>query len=121
MDARKDRLLGAMLTANSLKEAAQASGIPYEACRKWLRDPEFQLALTDARQATLKETLIEVEALARLARETLRAIMEDTSAPAYSRVQACTAALAHADKVMQMADIEERLAAIEQHLAAKAA
>lgn len=110
---RQERLIAALLTADTLKEAAKEAEVPYETARRYLRDPAVVEALAERRQEAAREAVLEAATLARLARETLRQVMEDETASTHARVRAAEAALAYARAIDDLFDIDARLAALE--------
>lgn len=117
---RADRLVKTLLEADTLKGAAEAAGIPYRTARRMMQDPDVQQALADVRQEAARESVLEAAALARLARETLRQVMDDLTAPPHARVRAAEAALAYEKAVAELFDIHHRLEAIEARLSEQA-
>lgn len=113
-DLRRTRLLEALLTHDTLKEAASAAEVPYQTAKRWLRDADMVAALTERRELAARESVLEAASLAQLARDTLRAIMADENAPAHARVRAATAALEYDRTISDLFDIDARLAALEQ-------
>lgn len=115
--SRRDRLLAALLTANSLKDAAAAADVPYDTARRWMRDPDFQAVLADLRRDAADAAVLEALRLAELARATLADILADEHAAAYVRVRAAEVVLTYERAVSDLYDLNERLAAIEARLA----
>lgn len=119
MDAEKNtkakgaRLVAALMAHDTLKDAAEAAGIPYGTARRLMRDPDVVNALAELRQEAAREAVLEAATLARLARETLPQVMEDAGASTHARVRAAEAALAYARAIDDLFDIDARLAALE--------
>lgn len=111
--ARQERLIAALLTADTLKQAAQQADVPYETARRYLRDPAVVEALTERRQEVAREAVLEAASLAQLARETLRQVMQDERASTHARVRAAEAALAYARAIDDLFDVDARLATLE--------
>jgi hypothetical protein len=111
-----DRLISALMTARSLKEAAEQADISYSTAKRIMATPEATARLAEMRQEMAKDALLEATQLARLARETLTAVMQDPRTPAYAKVQAASVALQYDKTINDLFAINERLAAIETRL-----
>lgn len=114
---KMERLIQALMTARTLKEAAGMAGIGYSTAKRIMATPEANARLAQLRTEATKEAVLEATNLARLARETLAAVMLDERTPAYARVQAASAALNYDRAISDLFSINERLAVIEQRLA----
>lgn len=115
---KSDRLVRALLEADTLKDAAAAAAIPYRTARRMMQQPDVQQALAEMRQDAAREAVLEAATLARLARETLRQVMDDLTAPPHARVRAAEAALGYEKAVAELFDVHQRLEALEARLAA---
>lgn len=114
---KKQRLLNALLTANSLKDAAAEAGVPYETARRYLREPEFQDALKALRRESADASLLDAIALAERARAALAAVLDDPHVKGYVKVRAAEVILNWERSVGEMWELHDRLTAIEQRLA----
>jgi hypothetical protein len=117
---RHQKLLAALLTAHSVAAAAEAAGVSERHVYRCLKDAQFSAALREARREALKLATISLSAAAGEAIEALREIVADDSQPAGARVSAAAKILDTAFKSAELEDLEERLAAVEERLAASA-
>lgn len=115
---KADALLLALLESPTIKQAAAKAGMGYATARRLLADEDVQSKLRAMREEALREAVDEAMAMARLARETLAEAMADTGASLSVRVRAAEAALAYAQRMMEMYELATRIDAIESRLAA---
>lgn len=113
-----DALLLALLDTPTIRQAAMKAGMGYATARRLLADEDVQAKLRAMREEALREALDEAMAMARLARETLAEAMQASDAPLSVRVRAAEAALAYAQRMMELYSLAERIDAIEARLAA---
>ena len=110
---KQDQAIAALLTCASILDAARQSGVAEVTLYRWLKQEGFQAAYTDARRAVVQQAIVQVQQATGEAVETLRAIMQDVNAPASARVSAARTVLETAIKVVELEDVEQRLAALE--------
>jgi AcrR family transcriptional regulator len=116
-DHKQERAVSALINSNTIKEAAQAAGIGERTLYNWLQDKEFNEAYRQARSAVVQQALAQLQRVSSLAVTTLAAIMEDSEAPAGSRVSASKAVLELAIRAVELEDILQRLEALEVEVA----
>ena len=114
---KQEALIAALLTTPRLTDAAHQAGISHVTAWRWLKDPAFDQAYRQARRVALDQALVQVQQCTGEAVETLRQIMQDPEASASARVSAARTLLDVAFKMLEVEDLEQRLAAVEAHLA----
>ena len=114
---KQESLMSALLTAPSLAAAAQHVGISEVTAWRWLKDPAFDHAYREARRVALEQAIVQVQQCTGTAVETLRQIMQDGEASASARVSAARTVLDVAFKILEVEELEQRIADIEAHLA----
>jgi transposase len=120
MTARKQRkreqAIAALLTAASIKDAAQAVGISERTLRRWLDDDAgFAADYHAARRRAIEVAIANLQQAAGEAAATLRRNLA-AAAPAV-QVRAAIAILQEAAKGTELLDLLNRVAALEQHSA----
>lgn len=117
MTPNKERLLAALLTSRTKKEAAAAAGIAYRTMLTYFEDPEFCRRYREAFAGVVQDATRQAQQLLDPALSTLREIMEDEELPAAARVNAAKIALDYAVRLTDQNDLAERLAALERERA----
>lgn len=114
MNARKQRALQALLTTNSIKQAAVKAELSERTLYGYLHDDaEFIQQYTDAKSALVDEAAEMLKRNIAPAVETLRQLLDDEKTPAGVRVQACRGILDYSLKLIETNDILKRLEALE--------
>ena len=117
-DRRADKLgrkeevaIAALLTENTIGEAAAKAGVCERTLKNWLVLPEFATAYRAARQEVLDRAVTRLLTVCGEAVDTLRACL--TSAKPGDRIRAAVAILDHAIKGTDQLDVIERIKALE--------
>lgn len=103
-----------MLDTGSVKVCAEKLGWTAAKAYSFSRDPTVKAMFIEARREVFRGSMGKVLALVDTALETLKAIMNDPDAPTGSRVQASSVILAHARDAIEIDDLTERVARIEE-------
>jgi hypothetical protein len=111
---KMDAAVAALLTQRNTEEAAKAIGVAHKTLLRWQQVPEFQTALRRARQEALSQTIARLQQGAPVAASVLLKVMLDPSTPASTKVRAAESVLNHAEKAIELQDIEARLAELER-------
>jgi hypothetical protein len=111
---KKEDVIVALLTHRSIDEAAKSIGIGTQTLLRWLKVPEFDATYRQARRAAFSQSTARLQQATSAAVSTLLKIMVDTNAPASTRVRAADSVLDHAKQVIEIVDVEIRVAALEQ-------
>jgi hypothetical protein len=113
LSRKQEALISALLLAPTLADAAHTAGIGEVTAWRWLKDPAFQTAYREARRAVVQQAITQVQRATGEAVETLRSVMQDTTAPASAKVSAAKTILETAIKAVELEDLEARLAILE--------
>ena len=108
-----EKILAALLTAGSVRKAAQIADISESTVRNRMADPEFRGKYDKLRGDLLQEATAGLTAKLESATATMAEIMEDTENAASVRLAACDALLRNCLKYFSVAEIERRIAALE--------
>jgi len=111
---KKEQAIAALLTEPNAKEAARVVGIGSATLLRWLKEPEFDAAYREARRAAFGQSIARLQQATSAAVSTLLKIMEDSEAPASTRVRAADSVLGHASKAIEIEDIEARVSELER-------
>ena len=114
----QERAIAALLQCPTMTEAATAAGISEATLWRWLRLPAFQEEYRAARRQAVQQAVTAVQRITSTAVATLEGIMNDATAPPASRVTAARVVLDTALKAVELEDLEQRIAALEERLAA---
>ena len=111
---KQEDAIAALLTQRNIEEAAHAAGIGARTLLRWLKLPQFQAAYREARRAAFGQAIARLQQGTSAAATTLLKTLIDPSTPASVRVRAAEAILNHANKAIEIEDVEARVAALEQ-------
>lgn len=111
---KQESAIAALISEPTVMQAAGKAGVGETTLWRWMKQPEFQSAYRDARRQVMNTAIGRIQDACSQAVETLRAIMQDTEAPASSRVSAAKSILDVAFKAVELQDIEERITQLEQ-------
>jgi hypothetical protein len=114
LDERDHRLLAALLAARSTQEAATAAHVSARTVFRRLADPTFATALRNARRAVLAQAGTALVAATEKACGALLDVLDEAEAPAAARVAAARVILESARGFMELDDLAERIAALEE-------
>ena len=120
LTGNQEKAVAALLASRSLEDAAATPGLSVneKTLRRWLKEPEFAAAVSEARREALEQAVIR---LAAVSVEAVAALEKNLSCgrPAVE-VRAAVAVLEQAVKGAELLDVLSRLAALEQCQAAQA-
>ena len=114
MTPNKEKLLAALLTSRSKKEAAAAAGIAERTMRTYFEDPEFCQRYREAFAGVIEDATRQAQALLMPALSTLQTVMEDEEIPAQARITAANSIIDYSLKLTEQADILEQLRELER-------
>ena len=110
---RQKRAIAALLAAPTIEAAARQAGISRKTLHRYLSLPAFRRALTEAQDKTLH---VVGARLAGLLQRSLDVVGLDMSpgVDGATRLKAATAVMRHAAGISEFADLEQRVATLEQ-------
>jgi hypothetical protein len=109
-------ILAALATGATAAEAAAIAKVSVRTVRRRLSDESFRLQVTDARREVLDSAIAKVSASSVSAVQTLTSLLELAQPPSV-RLGAAKAVLDFGIRLRSEREIQERLTAIEEHLA----
>jgi hypothetical protein len=113
LSAKQQRALVALLANSTIAEAAVACATNEATVYRYLQNDAFKSHLRRARSEVVAHAIGQLQRDCEVATRTLRAVCEDTEAPASARVSAAKAILDGAIKGVELQDIAARLEALE--------
>lgn len=114
MTPNKEKLLAALLTSRTKKEAAAAAGISDRTMRSYFEDKEFCQRYREAFAGVVQDATRRAQQLLEPALSTLQTVMEDEEIPAQARITAAKSIIDYSLKLTEQADILEQLRELER-------
>ena len=111
---KQEAAIVGLLTAPTMEEAARSAGISGPTLWRWLQDPAFQAEYRKARRQAVEHATAQLQQLSSAAATALREVVEDTQAPHSARVAAARVIFEMAQRGVEIEDLAERIAALEQ-------
>ena len=119
LPGKRQRFIAMLLTSRNVREAAKAAHIGETTAHRWLADPHFQMALSQAQDETLQEVERVAANLMTGALETLAGVMADSEAPAGARVGASRGILEYGMRFAEMGSLARRVGELEKRVGAE--
>jgi hypothetical protein len=113
LPAKQMRAMLALLEHPTLKEAAAAVGVGETTLWRWSQEPSFKAAYMDARREAVKQSIAHLQSATGEAVTCLRDVMKSAKASDAAKVSAARAVLEMAMKSVELEDLAERVAALE--------
>jgi transposase-like protein len=111
---KKEAAVLALLSSRNVEEAARAAGVTARTLYRWQKEPEFDAAYREARRAAVSQANARLQQASGAAATTILKLMVDSTVPASVRIRASECVLNHANKTIEIEDIEVRVAALEE-------
>lgn len=106
----------ALLSHQTVRDAAQVVGIGETTLYRWLQDPTFQEAYQEARYAVVQQALTQLQQACGEAAGVLREIMNNPKVPPYTRVSAAKTVLETSIKAVELDVLEARIEKLERYI-----
>ncbi len=116
---KQEEAITALLNCPSIAKAAEKVGMSDRQIYRWLDEPGFSKAYRAARRQAFSHAISLTQQYAPAAVATLTKISTDPNAPHSARVSASTALLKFSRESIELDDLAERVAAIEQQVNSK--
>jgi hypothetical protein len=111
---KQEAAIAALLTHGTLGKSAAASGISESTIRRWLKEPQFQSAYSEAKRQLLEGTINRLRSIGADAVNGLHYVVRDRLSPAGARVSASRAILEVMLRAVEVQDLAERLDKLEE-------
>jgi len=106
-------LLSALLTNPTVREAAEAAGIPETTAYNWLRREDFAEEYKQRKRQAVAEASDYLQSRMNAATQIITEIMNDADAPSQVRLNAAKAIVELGYKLVEQAEIIARIEALE--------
>lgn len=116
LNIRQDRFLKALLEAPSIEKACEMAGINKTTGYKYLKDEKFLTEYRKLRREAMQQVTARLQKASEEAVNVLREVMNDKNASPNSKVQAAKNVLEIAYRSIELDDIQERIAMIENKM-----
>lgn len=113
MIPNKEKLLAALLTSRTKKEAAAAAGISDRTMRSYFEDKEFCQRYREAFAGVVQDATRRAQQLLEPALSTLQTVMEDEEIPAQARITAARSIIDYSMRLTEQSDIMRQLDELE--------
>ena len=110
---KQARAVQALITAKSIGDAAQAASVGERTLFRWLAEPAFRAALSQAEGDLLDAATRRLLGLQGQAIETFESVLADAAASQAVRLRAAQAVLDYLLKLRELRNVESRLVALE--------
>jgi hypothetical protein len=117
---KQETALLSLLSHKTLKESALAAGVSMPTLWRYLRDPVFSLRYREARRELVECAMVRLQNDAEHAAKVLRDVADDKTAPASARVTAARTIIELSVKSVELGDLQQRLASLEEYVTKKA-
>lgn len=114
--AKQRAALEALLDGANIQTAADLAGVNRKTVTRWLGDPKFWKTYQVNSRASLELAARRLTGKLDAAVALLGNIMDDSDAPAGVRLRAAQQVIDGSLKLLEVADIQERLTALEERL-----
>lgn len=111
---KMEQAIAVLLSYRSVEEAARAIGISPNTLLRWMKQPEFEAALREARGKVLSQAIERLQSAADAAAKTVLKIMLNPNTPTGIQLRAAEIVLDQAAKAGEIECIEARLARLER-------
>ena len=111
-----DRIIAALLTTSTTKEAAEMVGVSTKTINNRLKDPEFRRKFTEARLERWRDYSATLQGQLGKALSTFVEIMEDEAVQPQVRLNAAEAIVRNSLKVTEQVDVLAKLGELEARL-----
>lgn len=116
LSRKKEQAILALLTNQTIIEAAKAVGIGEVTLWRWMKEASFKQAYLEAKNRVVEQALARLQQASTEAVSTLQEVMKDLNSPASSRVTAAKTILELTVKVAELDALEARVQALETKL-----
>ncbi len=116
---KQEKAITALLAQPTIEAAAASLGINPATVHRWLGEPAFVEAYRSARRDAVGQAVTRLQQVSGAAVAVLVQVMADKAAPAATRVNAAKTVLEFSFRAVELEDLAERIAALEQQMGTK--
>jgi hypothetical protein len=111
---KSEEVIAALMAGRSMRQAAEDCGIGYRTLKEWFASPWFQAEYSTAKKQLLDATINQLRTIGSEAVSGLYDVVTNVANPASARVSAARAILEVLLRAIEVQDISERLARLEE-------
>ena len=111
---KQEQAILALLVQPNIEQAARSANVGLRSLHRWLKDPVFDAAYREARRTAFRQSVARMQQASSAAVSTLLKIMLEPSSPPSTRVRAADVVLNHANKAIEVEDLEARISELER-------
>lgn len=111
---KMEQAIAALLSCRNVEDAARQVGIGTNTLRRWMKQPEFEAAHREAREALLSQAIARLQGASGAAANTVLKIMLSPEVPAGARLRAAEIVLEQAAKTSSVEELDARIAELER-------
>src|ERR1700719_4973579 len=115
---KKEEAIAALLTQQTIENAARSIGIGVSTLLRWQKDPEFDAGYRAAQRAAYRQTTARLQQASPAAATVLTKLMVDSNTPASVGARTADSVLSHAAKAIEIQELEARVSELERTLGA---
>lgn len=119
LSAKQQKCIAALLSEPTVTAAAAKVGVGERTVHTWLGEPAFADAYRTARREAVRVAIGRLQQVSAGAVAVLVNVMADKTTPAATRVNAAKAVIEYSLKSVELEDLEQRIAALEEATGAK--
>lgn len=119
LSPKHHRAIAALLSAPSVKKAAEEIGVTERTIFSWLKIPAFKAAYRETQRETFKHSIAITQKYLPHAVQTLVQVMVDKNAKESARVSAATALMKYGRESIELDEVVERVEKLEADAAAR--
>ena len=116
---KQEKAIIALLSQPTIEAAAAALGVNPVSIHRWLQDPAFADAYRSARRDAVQQAVTRLQQVSGGAVAVLVQVMADKANPVATRVNAAKTVLEFSFRAVELEDLAERIAALEQQMGEK--
>lgn len=116
LTAKQELAVVSLSQGRSQTQTATSTGIGLRTIQRWCQQPEFQAAIRTAQKEAYDQAIAKLVVCSSGAVAVLGSIASDAANPASARVAACRAILDAAYRGYAQAELERRVAELEEQL-----
>jgi len=116
LTAKQVKAMEALLEGASIQTAAERAGVNRKTVGRWLQDPMFWNLYQVNSRTSLELAARRLAGRLDMAVDMIASVMEDGEAPAGVRLRAAQQVIDGSLKLLEVTDIQERIAALETRL-----
>jgi len=113
---KKRRAVEALLTEPDVTQAAKAAGVSRNTLYRWMKEPDFMVAVANAEADALAGMSRALVKLGDQAVEVLRDAMNDPETPVNTRLRAADTVFSRLLQLRELVNVEKRVTELEEHV-----